>query len=156
MQFYKYSNIIATKDQNKFIINALSNIKESYPHIKEWFFNKVIKEIGQNREIFLLEFKKEIVALLILKYNEKKISTIYVHPDYRHKGFGRLLIKIAKRELKTFKPKIIISEKYIGIFENLLRKQQFKETGIVMNRYKEGLGEYYFNYKEEELNGFEP
>lgn len=156
MRIIKYSNEIVSKDCNKFIIEVLERLKEVYPNIKEWFFNKVVTDIGNNREIILLEFKKQIVALLILKYNEKKISTIYVHPDFRHKGFGRLMIKISKRELNTFKPKITISDKCLDLFKNLLEIQQFKKSGVICGKYKEGVVEHYFNYKEDEFYGDKP
>lgn len=156
MKIIKYSDVIVSKECNEFIIDVLSKQQENYPKIEYWFYNKVVPNIGGDREIILLEYKKQVIALLILKYSEKKISTMYVHPDFRHKGFGKLLIKISKRELNTPKPKITISESVFQFYENLLNMSGFKLTGVLKDVYKEGIREFYYNYKEEDLNGNKP
>lgn len=146
MRFIFYSQEILSKEYNDFILQTLDGLKPAYPNIKRWFFDKVIRNIGRDREIVVLEFKKDIAGILILKYSENKISTIFVNPKYRRMGFGKLLIKKAQKLLNTPKPKISISDLYLHYFNFILRDRNFYLSFSKHNDYASKVREYFFNF----------
>ena len=119
-----------------------------YPNFTDWWDCKVIPGIDFNkRHVVVVENESnELVGALVLKDDdEKKISTLYIHPDYRNLYIGPFLIQHAMCVLETEMPIISIPEPLLVQFENMLAKYCFVKTKEVPDLYVEGVTEVFFN-----------
>ena len=76
---------------------------------------------------------------------EKKISSLYIYPEFRGQGVGTALIQVAIRVLRTNTPVITIPEPLLAQFENILAKYGFVKTKEVSDLYTDGVTEIFFN-----------
>lgn len=105
-------------------------INKSYPMHKQWFFEKLIPNIGNGtREVlFITDSEDNVVALSALKNEEteKKICTLCVDENFRGLGLGSMLIESSMEFLDTTKPLITFSENKLHTFQKFIDKYQWK------------------------------
>lgn len=140
-----YSETIVDKNINNFIIEKINYISKFYLNSIKWFYKKVVPEIGNNREIVILTLNDKPIGLMILKFNNKKISTLLIDKNYLGNGYGTILINKAKELLKTNNPKITVDEDNLKYFEKFLFKNNFKLSFKKVKEYNKR-EEYFFNY----------
>lgn len=140
-----YSETIVDKKVNDFIIEKINYISNFYLNSIKWFYKKVVPEIGINREIVILTLNDKPIGLMILKFNNRKISTLLIDKNYLRKGYGTILINKAKELLKTDKPKITVDEDKLIYFDNFLIKNNFKLSYKRVKEYN-NREEYFYNY----------
>jgi N-acetylglutamate synthase-like GNAT family acetyltransferase len=92
-------------------LKAIEDLNNKYFHEKRDF-----KEIIENKNncFFVAEEKKRIIGfsgVSFLKWNNTfKVINIFIHPNYRRKGYADQFIKKIKVEAKKFKVRTIIAE----------------------------------------------
>ena len=119
--------------------------KSQYPDYYKWYFSKNIPRVinGTGDIIFYLD-GLEIVGISILKNDtEKKLCTFMINPEYRKKGYSKLLLEDSFEYLKTDKPVITIPEFRLGEFSSIINAYNWENSSIIGN---------YFS-KELEFNG---
>ena len=115
------SNIIKLKDTDtdKIILTkkALISLRDYYPEFEAWYDSKIIPNINKDRSVILATNNGEFLGALILKNNiEKKICTLFVNPNNRHKNLSLDFLRIASEELQTYKMPISFNEKVKNYF----------------------------------------
>lgn len=144
-----YSN---TELENYFreIYNKIKFLHSEYPKFKEWYFNKVVYDILNNKNrrlIILKEINSEIAGISILKQDgsENKICNLRITDKYKGIGLGYELLSQSVDILECDKPYITVSSKRIHEFNKLLNNFDFKLSYIYNNYYQKGETEYFFN-----------
>ena len=119
--------------------------KSQYPEYYKWFFSKNIpRVINKTGEIIFYLDGFEIVGISILKNDlEKKLCTFMVNPEYRKKGYSKLLLEDSFEYLKTEKPIITIPEFRLDEFSSIINAYEWEKSSVINN---------YFS-KEVEFNG---
>ena len=119
--------------------------KSQYPEYYKWFFSKNIpRVINKNGEIIFYLDGFEIVGISVLKNDlEKKLCTFMVNPEYRKKGYSKLLLEDSFEYLKTEKPIITIPEFRLDEFSSIINAYEWEKSSVINN---------YFS-KEVEFNG---
>lgn len=87
--------------KNKDFFNAISL---NYPEFETWLSTKVFPGLeDETRSIYVAYKWFKPVGMMILKdtAKEKKISTLYISPEYKKTGIGSEFINIAVRLLKN-------------------------------------------------------
>lgn len=87
------SNIIKLRsdDIDKIILTrkVFVSLRDYYPGFEEQYNLKIVPNIGRDRDIILATNNGEFSGALILKNNiEKKICTLFVNPNNRHKNLS--------------------------------------------------------------------
>lgn len=123
-------------DENEFdnLVNKIYDLtyglNSSYPDYKKWFFEKLIKNIGNEKReiIFITDKNNDVIAMSALKNenNEKKICTLYIKEDFRSRGFGSKLIELSFKFLETTKPLITFSEEKFPMFNKFIKKYNWE------------------------------
>lgn len=112
------------------IYNLTYNLNSSYPDYKKWFFEKLIKNIGNKKReiIFITDKNNDVIAMSALKNenNEKKICTLYIKENFRSLGFGSKLIEQSFKFLETTKPLITFSEEKLPMFNGFIKKYNWE------------------------------
>lgn len=98
----------------KATINNFSEVeklnKKYFKEIRD--FKKIIE--GENDLFFVIKENKKIIGfggIHIFHWNNTaKIIDIFIHPDYRRKGFGKKMILKIKQEAKNAGVRTIIAE----------------------------------------------
>ena len=119
--------------------------KSQYPEYYKWFFSKNIpRVINKTGEIIFYLDGFEIVGISVLKNDlEKKLCTFMVNPEYRKKGYSKLLLEDSFEYLKTEKPIITIPEFRLDEFSSIINAYEWEKSSVINN---------YFS-KEVEFNG---
>ena len=103
-----------------------------------------VKELYKASDIALYLDGLEVVGISILKNDdEKKLCTFMVNPEYRKKGYSKLLLEDSFEYLKTEKPIITIPEFRLDEFSSIINAYGWEESSIIDNYYS----------KEIEFNG---
>ena len=104
-EFYKVSDLLKANENKKFakIIAeayiATDWICEDYPDHCDHYFNKYIPGVFDGeREIITCYINNKIAAVAILKKDteERKISTLFVKPEYQKRGIARKMLCVAR------------------------------------------------------------
>ena len=130
------------------IIDVLKPIKEYYPNYESWIENVVQSGLSNNtRKIRVLKNDNKIAGLSILKDtpDEKKICSLFIHPEYRGESWMYSIFTDSLMYLKTKKPVITIPSTIIKKYHGLIFSNQWKNTSKINNRYQPGIVEYGFN-----------
>ncbi|MCL3782743.1 GNAT family N-acetyltransferase [Prolixibacteraceae bacterium JC049] len=140
-------NIIESDSIIKEVYSFLELLEDEYPNFKEWYFKKVVQEIGFSRQLLLKYLKKELVGVAILKQNqfESKICTFRVKDEFQGLGIGSKMIQESFGLLNTYNPNITVSERRIGEFNRILTTNGFQLDAIYPDYYIQGQKEYSFN-----------
>ena len=139
---------------------VLMDLQSTYPEFYKWYNNKVVLDLKlkrNNRNIFFAvslvaindRIERRLTGIAITKRNfeESKICTFRVFPEYRKQGVGTALLKVCFRYLRTNKPLISISKENVKAFQRIIDKYGWERTQILPNYYKEGIVEYVYNGK---------
>lgn len=133
------------------IIDILKPIKDFYPNYSEWLEKTVSSGImDETRQIRILLNDSKIAGLNILKNtpDEKKICSLFIHPDYRGEAWIYAIFNDSLEFLKTSKPTITIPEPIVKKYHGLIFSNKWENTSKIENRYIDGVTEYGFNEKE--------
>ena len=124
-----------SKATNELFLNTQFNL-EQYPGYLQWYYCKNIPRIlsGLGEGLFDLDTYL-LKGLIFIKYDEKKISTLYVDEEYRRNGLGQKMLEDSFKLLGTDKPLITIPEKKLFMFERFIKDYNWKETGVVNSYY---------------------
>lgn len=125
MNIVRYSRIIASKEDNKILLDQLDILKEDYPKIKKWFYNKVLSKLGKKRDIIFLKENDSIVGVVIVKIKKNviKLSTFKILEEYQGNEYGLELLKLLDKEFNPIKGfYVYFKEKHQYKFLSLFRK----------------------------------
>ena len=143
------SSIINNKDIDDIVKNILdmtSSLKKYYPEYESWFMNKHIPGIYlDTRNTILLMINNDIVGICNVKYEEKKICTLFIKEEYQNKGMVKELINEAINLLKVTDPLITIPKSVIYKYESIIKKLNWKLIESIDNYYVEGSTELVYN-----------
>lgn len=136
--------IYKQKEYKNILLEYLSDLKKDYPDFDGWIENLFDRSGGltPGREIIVCTYRKHIAGFAILKdlsrqiEHEKKISTLYVLPQYRRKGIGTSLMQQSIVWLHCGQPLITVSESHKAEFAPLFEHFGFKETAARKSLYK--------------------
>ena len=122
-------------------------VEKSYPHYKNWYENVFLSGLKRGERGMILAFEKEqLLGCALIKNvpQEKKLCTLFVHPDFRGQGIGEKLLHIVIDELGQ-KPLTSVSEKNIPFIKSLFNKFHFRLSALKKDAYQSGVNEYFFN-----------
>lgn len=130
------------------IYNRLSSAEQFYPYFKNWYFEKVVPDILNNKRDLLFENRNDrVVGLSLVKYEEKKLCTLKVFEEYQNKGFGLQLFEKSFEALDTSKPFLTVSEEKYLEFQKIFKYYGFELTSVKEGLYRDTKLEYFFNEK---------
>lgn len=112
------------------IYELTKEIGNTYSDYKEWFYNKQTKE--ENRKTIYLK-TNEIIGVVNLKKEENKLCTIYLKEEYRNIGISNILLEEAFKYLDTTKPYLTCDKNNLKYLNNIIKKYNWKKTGIINN-----------------------
>lgn len=145
MRFYSAK----TQTEYQEVYSLLQFPRGYYPNFYGWYWGKVVKGIenGERKIIVAFDEKiKTIVGVAIIKNaEEKKICTLFVNKEHRHKGIGTKLMQKAIDCLNDKTPLFTFPQELAKDFEKLMTKFGFRFTKAYDGYYKEGKVEYSFN-----------
>ena len=122
-------------------------ISSDYPKHCDLFYCKYVPGIfSGEREIFICKNSHEVIAVAFLKKDssERKISTLYVKPDYQGKGIASKLLEMSFEWLETTRPLITIADYKLPQFTSIIQKYNWKATSVLENG-------YYNNHSQEHV-----
>ena len=134
------------------VLQLTMPVQESYPNYQEWYRNTFLEGLKKGeRTILIAEEKGKLLGCALLKnmLTEKKLCTLFVHPDFRGKGIGSLLLKRTIEELGQ-KPLIAVSEKNRKVVSSLFNRFGFHLSAQKKGQYLPQNTEYYFNDEKAE------
>ena len=97
------------------------------------------------RDTILLIINNEIVGICNIKYEEKKICTLFIKEEYQNKGIGKELVTKAIILLKVTDPLITIPKSIIYKYKNIIKEFNWKLVKSIDNYYIEGSTELVYN-----------
>ncbi|MBQ6854935.1 MAG: GNAT family N-acetyltransferase [Alphaproteobacteria bacterium] len=143
------------------ILNLTYSINDTYPQHSTWFKEKFLPDLKNKKRIYIVAQDKngKLAGCILLKNTEeeKKICTLFVHPDYRKQGVGRKLVEQTLLELGEH-PLITVSDRNIAQLMPLLKKKGFHLSAVKKGVYRPEDTEYYFNDQRADIikNGLIP
>lgn len=148
----KYGQLIIRHIQNEEHLNSIRDFLNSvivfYPDFINWWDNKVVGDV-ERHIVCVFNSADVVLGIMVLKNKtEKKISTLYVLPEYQRQHIGSVLVEYAIEVLGTTTPVITVAEPLMPSFQHLLSKYNFTLTSKVPDLYKDGVVEFIFNEKE--------
>ena len=124
-------------------------ICKDYPLHCDHFYSKYVPCVFDGeREIISCYIGGKIVATAFLKKDEseRKISTLYVKPEYQRQGVATILIEKCFEWLGTTKPLITIADYKLDQFSGIIKKYAWKETQVLdAGYYNDHSREHVFN-----------
>lgn len=124
-------------------------ICKDYPLHCDHFYSKYVPGVFDGeREIISCYIGGKIVATAFLKKDEseRKISTLYVKPEYQRQGVATALIEKCFEWLGTTKPLITIADYKLDQFSGIINKYAWKETQVLdAGYYNDHSREHVFN-----------
>ena len=133
------------------IIDAMGPVKSFYPEYETWIEDTVQSGLDNNtRTISVLKNDGKIAGLNILKdtEEEKKICSLFIHPDYRGESWMFSIFSNAIEILKTKKPVITIPSIIVKKYHGIIFTNKWEVTSAIPDRYQSGIVEYGFNEKD--------
>ena len=130
------------------IIDELAPTKDYYPRYAEWLESTAAQGMHDGtRQINILTNDHKTAGITITKntQTEKKICTLFIHPDYRGEAWGYAMFTHACNILRTTRPVITIPAIILPKYHGLIFAHHWKNTSQIANRYKDGIVEYGFN-----------
>jgi len=128
------------------LYNRLNSAKNYYPNFQNWYYNKVVPDILNNKRDFIFENRNDkIVGLALIKYEEKKLCTLKVFDEYQNRGYGLKLFENSFDKLETNKPFLTVSEEKYLEFKKVFEYYGFELTSIQKDLYRSEKLEYFFN-----------
>ena len=126
---------------------TLGRAVKYYPGFYRWWDIKVLPGILSGQRFVCLAYSSDILAgIMVLKNTEeKKISSLYVFPEFRDQGVGTALIQVVMRVLRTNTPVISVPEPLETAFTPLLQSFGFQEKLRYPDYYMTGITEIAYN-----------
>lgn len=106
-------------------------LSEDYPHIENWFTDKVVPGLRcGTRRLLPVERDGELVGLGIAKNEsgERKICTVRVAPSHTGRGIGVRLFDGLLKWLDDDQPHLTVSEEKLPLFERIFDYYRFDIT----------------------------
>ncbi|MBM3099351.1 GNAT family N-acetyltransferase [Gluconobacter cerinus] len=135
-------------DRDNGIWSALSQLEETYPGFRNWYWNKVVPGLRTGeRRIFLIGSAASPKGIAIAKknYAELKICTLWVTPSERGRGLGRKLLEDAVEWVGVDRPLFTVPHERYKELLPLTKKLGFYETAQIRSLYRLGVVEHIFN-----------
>ena len=129
------------------ILHLLQPTKQCYPQLNKWYREVFLVGLMQKERAYIIaQDDRKLVGCALLKKTpgEKKICSLYVKSDYRKKGIGEQMLKMALSELGK-NPEISISQINIHFFQPLLERYGFQLSYKKRGEYSPNKTEYHFN-----------
>jgi len=126
-------------------LKPLSNL---YPNFNNWYFDKVIPGILENKDkLILLENKSGIIGISIIKKGaENKLRCVRVNEKYQKKGYGLYLIDKSLELLNDSKPVVTVAEEMINQYSRIfINRYDFDISYVYNGIYRKSKLEYEFN-----------
>ena len=125
---------VLNSELNKKIIDEIykttKEIEKYYSDYKEWFYKKqTIK--SDNRKTIYIKKDNQIIAVVNLKKDEKKLCTLYVSKTYRNQGISSILLEEAFKYLETTKPYLTCNQEKENHIKPLMIKYGWKKTNVI-------------------------
>jgi len=124
-------------------------IYKDYPKHFSWYWEKTVPAIFKNtREVIACVVDDKIVGVAFLKKenNEKKICTFLVIEGYRGLGIATKLMEESFKFLETTKPLISLADYKLELFENIIKKYDWKQTQVLpIGYYNNSFAELVYN-----------
>ncbi len=126
---------------------AIVDLDQLYPDFGNWFWNKVVPEIGNSRRIFTEWSDGQLAGVVIAKAegDERKLCTVWIAPNFKKQGLGRRLMSEAKVWLGTETPLISVPHQRLSEFQPIFDQWGFSLTQTLRSYYRYGETEYVFN-----------
>lgn len=143
-EFYRASDLLKTGENKKFAkvvaetYMATDWICKDYPNHCNHYFSKYIPGIFDGeREIIACYIGNRIAAVAILKKDdaERKISTLFVKPEYQKRGIATELLEKCFAWLGTTHPLITIADYKLNQFAKVIKKYGWVETQVLADGY---------------------
>lgn len=141
------------------VFEVLSFLPLLYPKGHEWLEKRLGEVVHQSAECTLAICDSRLAGLTIETpkgLHVRKLSTIWVAPDFRSLGLGSRLLEACRRKWN----KMEIRFAYVTADANvslmlwpLLRNHGFRLLNTEMNRYGEGRNECIFDWNPEQPTG---
>lgn len=127
--------------------NLTKWLNNSYPKYHRFFWGKVVPGIiTGKRNIILCQINNQVVGIACLKKAEEiKLSTLYIDPRHQKQGIGTEILERSFQWLGTRKPALSITKDRLPCFYNFIVKYHWTLTNIVINKYRRGISECFFN-----------
>ncbi len=119
-------------------LTFLLPLSHDYPDIQHWFISKVVPGLHAGTRLLLpVERDGELVGLGIAKndFNERKICTVRVMPNYVGRGIGPRIFEGLLRWLDNDRPHLTISEGKLLQFQRIFDYYGFNMTSTEAGRY---------------------
>ena len=124
--YFSQLSIIEMPIYQQLVFQFLKKLKFEYPSFTKWYSNLFSNGVlNTNREIIICEAFNVIVAVAILKYDEKKICTFRVSESFQKNGIGKHLMEKCFEVLETDKPLITVHNKRRYQYNNLFQYYGF-------------------------------
>lgn len=104
------------------IFKLTQSIEGIYPNYRDWYYNTFLEDLKRGNRSYAIATHHTIVSgCCLMKHtsDEKKICTLFVHPEYRRQGVGTDLIHAAFNELGNH-PFLTVSMEKISSFSPFL------------------------------------
>ena len=137
----------------EYVLHFISPIESLYPNLSKWYEEVFVPGlIRRERSCLLAIENRELIGCVLLKKNaeEKKISTLFVRPDYRKKGIGKTLLSMALNDLRTG-ASLSVSEENLSCMKPLLQEFNFSLSEVKEGFYRKGKKEYFFRQGENRI-----
>lgn len=134
-----------SKDTLNYLIQDIEALEYLYPNIKSWYKNIFAQGLKNNERevIFVREKSGAFAGFSLLKntFDEKKICTFFILPEFRESGIGKKMLPIAMDLIGGKNVGITVSESVNSSLEPLLLKNSFtldsEESGLYLPNSKE-------------------
>ena len=129
------------------IFGLTKSLQQTYPNYKNWYEKTFLDGLKKGeREIIVALENKKIIGCALIKNTrlEKKLCTLFVHPNFRRQGIGEQLLKTSIQKLGQ-NPLVSVSQENKPFVDNLFRKYNFHLSAMKKGFYQPNTEEYYFN-----------
>ena len=129
------------------IFDLTKSLQQTYPNYKNWYEKTFLEGLKKGeREIIVAFDNKRIIGCALIKNTrlEKKLCTLFVHPNFRRQGIGEQLLKTSIQKLKQ-NPLVSVSQKNKPLVDTLFHKFNFHLSAVKKGVYQPESMEYFFN-----------
>ena len=132
------------------VTQALPGLTSLYPDFEDWIDKKRAEIVQGKSAAYVATYGNDIAGLALTSDKTtdgkvRKISTLYVLPQYQHRGVGpRLLFSLVEKAAQDGVEKlyVTVSEETREALEPLLTHYRFRVEGVAGRRYRRGSWEW--------------
>lgn len=129
------------------IFSLTKSLRQTYPNYKNWYEKTFLEGLkkGERGIIVALDGTKIVGCALIKNTSdEKKLCTLFVHPNYRRQGIGEQLLQTSIQKLGQ-NPLVSVSQENRSFVDGLFRKFNFHLSAMKKGVYQPDSVECFFN-----------